>query len=75
MVVLDIRTVFASFKSHNGGSITFRDNSKGKIMGKVIVGKSPSIENVDLVKGLKHNLLSISKLCDTNKTVIFESSV
>ena len=32
------------------------------------------IENILLVKGLKHNLLSISQLCDKRYKVIFEAS-
>ena len=30
------------------------------------------IENVYLVKGLKHNLLSISQLCDKGYKIVFE---
>ena len=46
----------------DGGYVTFSDNAKGKIVGESKVGKSPSptIEDVLLVNGLKHNLLSIS---------------
>ena len=36
---------------------------------------NPIIENVFLVDGLKHNLLSISQLCDKGNRVIFESSI
>ena len=51
---------------HEGGTITFGDDSKGKIVdiGNIKIGSSPLIENVVLVEGLKHNLLSISQLCD-----------
>jgi len=53
-------------RSSEGGTVTFRDDSKGKIIGigNIKVGKSPLIENIALLDGLKHNLLSISQLCD-----------
>lgn len=40
----------------------------------VLARTSSTIENVYLVECLKHNLLSISQLCDVNKRVLFESS-
>ena len=51
-------TQFISLKSKDGGSVTFGDNGKGKIVKIGNVGKnsSPSIKNVLLVKWLKHNL-------------------
>ena len=35
---------------------------------------SPLIENVTLVDGLKHNLLSINQLCDESLRVILDDS-
>ena len=57
-----------------GGKVTFGDNTKGKIVGIGRVGKKDStfIENVLLDEGLKHNLLSVSQLCDKGNRVIFE---
>ena len=51
---------------HEGGTITFGDDSKGKIIciSNIKISSSPLIENIVLVEGLKHNLLSISQLCD-----------
>ena len=51
---------------HEGGTVTFEDDSKEKIIGigNIKIGSSPLIENIVLVDGLKHNLLSISQLCD-----------
>ena len=56
--------------------MTFGDNGKGRIIGRGSIGNNSSslIENVLLVDGLKHNLLSISQLCDKGFKVIFESS-
>ena len=61
-------------KLKSGGDVTFGDNSKGKIEGINIIGNkfSISIENVLLVNGLKHNLFSISQLCDKGYKVVFE---
>jgi len=41
---------------------SFEDESKGKIIGigNIKIGPSALIENVVLIKGLTHNLLSIS---------------
>ena len=46
----------------------------GKIIsiGNIKIGSSPLIENIVLIKGLKHNLLSISQLCDKDFKVIFD---
>ncbi|KAH9754083.1 hypothetical protein KPL71_015319 [Citrus sinensis] len=68
---------FSSFtKIENGGDVSFGDNSKGKIIeiGNVGNVSSTLIENVCLVENLKHNLLSISQLCDKGYRVIFDDS-
>ena len=61
-------------KAKNRGDVTFGDNSKGQIEGIGTIGNKSSIfiENVLLVNGLKHNLLSISQLCDKGFKVVFE---
>ena len=65
------KSICTSLSSKDGEFITFRDNSKDKIIGIGNVGKEPSpiIENVLLVNGLKYNLLSISQLCDKKNRV------
>ncbi|XP_058003997.1 uncharacterized protein LOC131180662 [Hevea brasiliensis] len=62
-------------KKDEGGQVTFGDNGKGKIMGIGKVGKenSPILDKELLVDGLKHNLLSVSQLCDKGYRVVFES--
>jgi len=59
-----------------GGTVTFGDDSKGTIIGigNIKIGASPLIENVALVDGLKHTLLSISQLCDRGLKVVFNES-
>ncbi|XP_021759157.1 uncharacterized protein LOC110724067 [Chenopodium quinoa] len=58
------------------GSMTFGDNMKGDIIaiGKIGRSRSHAIDNVFLVEGLKHNLLSISQFCDKVNSVSFTSN-
>lgn len=54
----------------------FRDKWRGKIIGEGDIGTSSSkISQCLLVDVLKHNLLSISQLCDKGSGVIFESNM
>jgi len=64
-----------NLKRKDQGFVTYGDNNKGKIIGIGDVGGGDTLEikDVVLVEGLKHNLLSISKLCDKGLKVIFES--
>ena len=57
-----------------GGLVNFGDNSKGYVIGigNVSNSKTSTISNVLLVKNLKHNLLSISQLCDKGCKIKFE---
>ena len=57
----------------SSGNVSFGDNSKGKIIGIGNVGNVSStfIENVCLIENLKHNLLSISQLCDKSYKVVW----
>jgi len=68
---------FISFIKKEGGLVTFGNNDKGQIKGKCIIGKKDStkIEDVQYVEGLKHNLLSISQLCDSCFEVIFKPNI
>ncbi|KAJ0076568.1 hypothetical protein Patl1_35430 [Pistacia atlantica] len=61
-------------KAKEWRTITFDDNSKGKIIGIGSIGnKSITINDVLLVDGLKHNLLSISQLSDKGFKIILQS--
>ena len=64
----DINNFTTLSRYMEGGSVTFGDDSKGTIIGigNIQIGASPTIENVVLVDGLKHNLLSISQFCDVD---------
>ena len=54
--------------------VTYGDNNRGKILGVGDIGRNDRviIEDVLLVKGLKHNFLSISQLCDKGYKITFE---
>uniref|UniRef100_A0A151UG50 Retrovirus-related Pol polyprotein from transposon TNT 1-94-like beta-barrel domain-containing protein n=1 Tax=Cajanus cajan TaxID=3821 RepID=A0A151UG50_CAJCA len=68
---------FSSLKLKNEGYVTYGDNNKGRILGHGNVGNSSSqtmIENVLLVDGLKHNLLSISQLSDKGFKIEFDNT-
>ena len=69
----DINNFVTLLRYHEGGTVTFEDDSKGKIVGisNIKIGSSLLIEDV-LVDGLKHNLLNISQLCDKGLKVIFD---
>ncbi|XP_074297190.1 uncharacterized protein LOC141627886 [Silene latifolia] len=60
------RNHFLSLSAYNGGNVTFGDNMKGEVIGIGKIGKSLSHSNDDvlLVHGLRHNLISIYQLCD-----------
>ena len=67
---------FAFLTKKKGGYVTFGDNAKKRIIRQGNIGNDTSslIDNVLLVDGLKHNLLSISQLCDKGFKVIFGNS-
>ena len=71
------KSMFAYLSSKDGGYLIFRDNRKGKIIGIGNVGKEPSpIKKTYLAfDRLKHNLLSISQLCDKRNRVIFDNAI
>ena len=66
--------LLSTVQHKNGGTVTFGDNNKGNVIGIGTVGNpnNPLINNVLLVDGLKHNLLSISQLCDIGYKIVFE---
>ena len=69
-----IHSLLSILKSKDDGIVTFGDNAKGKIVGIRNIGNpdNPFIENVLLVDGLKHNLISIRQLCDVGYKVLFD---
>ncbi|KAL8156240.1 hypothetical protein AgCh_001367 [Apium graveolens] len=62
--------LLTEFKERAGPSITFGDDSKGYNMGYGLISReNVIIEEFALVDGLKHNLLSVSQLCDKGNYV------
>jgi hypothetical protein len=66
---------FVSLKK-KGGNVAFGDDSSTKIIGKGTVKlRSENVKagKVLLVEDLKHNLLSVRKMCDQGYTLTFDS--
>ena len=72
-----INNFAALSRYHEGDILTFGDDSKGKIISidNIKIGLSPLIENVVLIEGPKHNLLSISQLCDRGFKIVNDDFV
>jgi hypothetical protein len=67
---------FLSLSERKSGSVTFGNDAPGKIKGKGMVSLSNGkgkAQDVLLVDGLKHNLLSVSQMCDRGCKVLFMS--
>jgi len=66
---------FFSLTAFDGGRVAFENGKSETIVGVGKVGKSlsHSIDNVYLVDGLQHDLLSVSQLCDRGNHVEFYS--
>ena len=73
---MDDKEQFFILEMKERGVVTFGNNGKGKIIGidKIQIIPTIFINNVLLVDNLKHNLLSISQLCDKKFDVIFKLS-
>ena len=58
----DINNFATPSRYHEGGTVNFWGDSKGKIIGigNIKIGSSLLIEDNILVDGLQHNLLSIN---------------
>jgi hypothetical protein len=58
---------FLTLKKERDGSVSFGNDNSAKIIGKGIVNlgsKDAMVENVLLVENMKHNMLSVSQMCD-----------
>ena len=57
--------------------VTYADNNCGRILGVGDIGGDDKviIKDIFLVDGLKHNLLSISQLCDKGYKITFEPNL
>jgi hypothetical protein len=65
-----------TLRKERDGSVSFRNDDSTKIIGKDTVrieNKNTKEENVLLVEDIKHNLLSVSQMCDQGHKVTFDS--
>ena len=70
------KSKFLSIFFKQEGHVTYRDNNKGRILRRRSIGDKDIviIHDVLYVEGLRHNLLSISQLCDKGYQVIFKTN-
>jgi hypothetical protein len=67
---------FLTLRKERGGSVSFRNDDSTKIIGKGIVrirNKNTKEENVLLVEDMKHNVLSVSQMCDQGHKITCDS--
>ena len=66
---------FKALENFDGGFVRFGDNSGAYITGKgsIILNKDTPIHDVYFVEGLKHNLLSVSQICDSGYSISFSA--
>jgi hypothetical protein len=70
------RDKFLTLRKERDGSVSFGNDDSSKIIGKGTVrigNKNEKAENVLLVEDMKHNLLSVSQMCDQVHKVTFDS--
>ncbi|KAJ9552810.1 LOW QUALITY PROTEIN: hypothetical protein OSB04_016855 [Centaurea solstitialis] len=64
--------LLSHYVNKEGSSVAFGGNQKGKIKGYgMIVKREITVNQVSYVDGLKHNLISVSQLCDNGMDVKF----
>ena len=75
--MMDDKEAFIILRMKEGGIVTFGDDGKGHIIeiDKIQIIPQTCLENVLYILSLKHNLISISQLCDRGYKVSFESSL
>ena len=64
------RSNFLSLTASQGGSVAFENGKSGTIVGTGKIGETLS-HTIYLVDDLKHNLLSVSQLCNKDNLVVF----
>jgi hypothetical protein len=70
------RDKFLTLQKERDGSVSFGNDDSSKIIGKGTVrigNKNEKAKNVLLVEDMKHNLLSVSQMCDQDHKVTFDS--
>jgi hypothetical protein len=70
------RDRFLTSRKERDGSVSFRNDDLAKIIGKGTVrieNRNTKEENFLLVEDMKHNLLSVSQMCDQGNNITFDS--
>jgi hypothetical protein len=70
------RDQFLTLQKERNVSVSFRNDNSSKIIGEGTVrigNKNKKAQNVLLVEDMKHNILSVSQMCDQGHKVTFES--
>ena len=69
------KSLMSEFEKKVGPVVSFGDGNKGQTLeyGNIII-RNVIIEDVALVEGLKHNLLSVNQICDKGYNVNFLES-
>jgi hypothetical protein len=61
------KDIFVTLKKERDGSVSFGNDNSTKIIEKGTVklgSKNAMVENILLVENMKHDLLSMSQMCD-----------
>ena len=67
------RSLLSNVVEKAGPTVNFGDNNKGLTQGYgSLQAGNVIIENVSIIRGLQHNLLSICQLCDKGYGVLFD---
>jgi hypothetical protein len=67
---------FLTLQKEKNGSVSFGNDNSSKIIGEGTVrigNKNEKAQNVLLVEDMKHNLLSVSQMCDQGHKLTFNS--
>jgi hypothetical protein len=67
---------FLTLRKKKNGSVSFRNDNSSKIIGESTIqigNKNEKAQNVLLVEDMKHNLLSVSQMCDQGHKLTFDS--
>jgi hypothetical protein len=70
------QNMFLTLDKTKGGNVMFGNDNSAKIIGKgtICLGSEKAKEkNVLLIEDMKHNLLSVSQICDQGHTLDFDS--
>ena len=66
------RSLLTDFKSIKGSYVNFAGAKGGNITGMGVVKNGKiTLEKVNYVEQLKHNLMSVSQICDKGNSVLF----